>query len=113
VAHITLEQRYQIQALLAAGNNQTEIAKILGKNKSVISRELNCNRLANGKYKPEMAEQFYRCRRKRYRKTSKWQNAELRTVVEQLLRDDKSPEQICGILRNKQCGLTILHEAIY
>ncbi|MEO0075815.1 MAG: helix-turn-helix domain-containing protein, partial [candidate division WOR-3 bacterium] len=62
---ITVEQRYQIQALLTAGKNQTEIAQILGKDKSVISRELKRNRLANGKYKPEIAEQFYRYRRKR------------------------------------------------
>lgn len=113
MAHITVEQRYQIQALLNAGKNQTEIAQILGKDKSVISRELKRNRLANGKYKAEMAEQFYRYRRKRSRKTSKWRNAELRMYVEEQLRDDKSPEQISGILRNEQRGWSISHEAIY
>ena len=113
VAHITVEQRYQIQALLVAGNKQIEIAEILGKNKSVISRELSRNRLVNGKYKPEMAQQFYRHRRKRCRKTSKWHNTELKDYVEQQLREDKSPEQISGIMRNEQRCLVISHEAIY
>lgn len=113
MAHITVEQRYQIQALLTIGKNQIEIAQILGRNKSVISRELSRNRLANGKYKPEMAQQFYRYRRKRCRKTSKWHNAELKHYVEKQLQDDKSPEQISGVMRNEQHGLTISHEAIY
>jgi IS30 family transposase len=113
VAHITVEQRYQIQALLAAGNNQSEIAEILGKNKSVISRELSRNRLANGKYKPEVAQAFYRHRRKQCRKASKWDIAELRDYVEAQLREDKSPEQISGVMhKEKQC-LTVSHEAIY
>ena len=37
-------QRYQIEALLKAGLNQTEIANVLGINKSTISRELRRNR---------------------------------------------------------------------
>lgn len=37
---LTQEQRYQIQALMKAGLNQTEIAVIVGVHKSTISREL-------------------------------------------------------------------------
>jgi transposase, IS30 family len=40
---LTLEQRYKIAAYINAGKNQTEIANILGVNKSTISRELNRN----------------------------------------------------------------------
>ncbi len=36
-------QRYQIEALLKAGHNQSEIAKILGVHRSTISRELKRN----------------------------------------------------------------------
>ena len=36
---LVYEQRYQIQALMKAGHNQTEIAEILGVHKSTISRE--------------------------------------------------------------------------
>lgn len=113
MAHITVEQRYQIQALQAAGNNQSEIAKILGRNKSVLSREFSRNNLDNGKYKPEVAQSFYRHRRKQCRKVSKWLNPELKAYVEDQLREDKSPEQISGIMRKEQCSFTISHEAIY
>jgi len=40
VAPITVEQRYQIQALVVAEHTPTEIAKTIGKCKSVVSREL-------------------------------------------------------------------------
>ena len=44
---LTREERYQISALLKMGHNQTEIAKMLGKDKSTISREIKRN---SGKY---------------------------------------------------------------
>ena len=113
MAHITVEQRYQIQALHIAGNNQSEIAGILERSKSVISREFKRNRLDNGKYKPEIAQAFYQHRRKRCRKNSKWLNPELKAYVEEQLREDKSPEQISGIMRTEQRSCTISHEAIY
>lgn len=113
MAHITVEQRYQIQALLAAGMKQKEIAKILGRDKSVISRELSRNRLNNGKYKPEVAQQYYRHRRKRCRKLNKLQDPELKQYVEDQLREDKSPEQIIGIMRKEEHSSPLSHETIY
>jgi IS30 family transposase len=37
---LTQEERYQIHALLQAGNNQTHIVRILNRHKSTISREI-------------------------------------------------------------------------
>ena len=37
---LTQEERYQIYALMKAGHNQSEIAAVLGRDKSTISREL-------------------------------------------------------------------------
>ena len=113
MAHITVEQRYQIQALLAAGMKQKEIAEILDRDKSVISRELSRNRLNNGKYKPEVAQQYYRHRRKQCRKLSKLQDPKLKQYVEEQLREDKSPEQIIGIMRKEEHSSTLSHETIY
>jgi IS30 family transposase len=113
MAHITVEQRYQIQALLAAEKKPKEIALILGKDKSVISRELSRNRLQNGKYKPEIAQQYYRHRRKQCRKVSKMQIPELKEYVDKQLLEDKSPEQISGIMRKEEHSLSLSHEAIY
>lgn len=40
---LTLEQRYQIYALLKAGHSKTEIAQIIGVHKSTMTRELQRN----------------------------------------------------------------------
>ena len=60
--HITKEQRYTIFILNEQGKSQSEIALILGKDKSVICRELkrNCDQ-RSGKYKHELAHQNTRC----------------------------------------------------
>jgi IS30 family transposase len=113
MAHITVEQRYQIHALLAAGKKQKEIAEILERDKSVICRELRRNRLYNGKYKPEIAQQYYQHRRKQCRKVNKLYDLELKLYVDEKLRDDKSPEQIIGIMRNEKHLKTLSHETIY
>ncbi len=42
-SQLTQEQRYKLEAYLEAGKNQTQIADLLGVNKSTISRELSRN----------------------------------------------------------------------
>ena len=51
---LTREQRYQIYALLKMGHNRTEIAAVIGKHKSTISRELSRNKGQRG-YRPKQA----------------------------------------------------------
>jgi len=84
-------QRYQISALMTAGNNQTEVADIIGVNKATISRELRRNRGGRGE-RPQQAQKFALERRQGKAK------ARLAPVdwskIEGLLRDDWSPEQI-------------------
>ena len=63
------EQRYQIFALMKAGNSQTDIAGIIGVHKSTVSRELRRNRGGRG-YRPKQARKALlssvgRARRKR------------------------------------------------
>jgi len=79
---LTRERRYQIYALLKAGNNQREIGQLIKVHKSTISRELRRNRGLRG-YRPKQAHQFALDRRKkaRYRiKPSTW------IVIEALIR---------------------------
>jgi transposase, IS30 family len=42
-AQLTQEERYQIYALMKAGHTLTEVAELLGRHKSTISRELKRN----------------------------------------------------------------------
>jgi IS30 family transposase len=43
MAHLTLEQRYKIEAYRNAGSRISEIAQLVDKDKSVISREIKRN----------------------------------------------------------------------
>lgn len=46
--HLTREERYQIDALKQAGHKQSEIARVLERSGSTISRELSRNRGQRG-----------------------------------------------------------------
>jgi len=52
--HLSQVERYQIYALMNAGHGQTQIAKLLDRHKSTISRELSRNRGLKG-YRPKQA----------------------------------------------------------
>ncbi|NRA48062.1 MAG: helix-turn-helix domain-containing protein, partial [Phaeodactylibacter sp.] len=43
MAQLTLEQRYKIEAWLEAGKSRGQIAQFIGKDKSVVSREIKRN----------------------------------------------------------------------
>ena len=62
---LTREQRYQIQALMKAGRDQTETTEIIGFHKATISRELRRNRGLRG-YRSKQAHNFSveRCQNK-------------------------------------------------
>ena len=106
---LTREQRYQIYALKKAGHNHTEIAAIIGVHKSTVGREFARNSGRRG-YRPKQADQLAQARklqRVRWRITcEQWKQ------VEQLLRQQWSPEQIAGRFRLE--GQPMLsHERIY
>jgi len=90
---LTEGTRYQIYALLKAGQNQTRIAMIIGCHKSTISRELNRNRGKKGYHSSQaqgLAKRRQRqCHQPRIAEQT-WQ------TVERLLRQDWSPQQITG-----------------
>jgi IS30 family transposase len=46
--HLSQAERYQIYALMKAGHDQTQIAKLLDRHKSTISRELIRNTSSRG-----------------------------------------------------------------
>ena len=106
---LTREERYQISVLKQAGHNQTEIAVMLGRNKSTISRELSRNRGMRG-YQPRQAHRLALERRKA--KVRPRFSGSIWVKVELLIQMDWSPEQISGRLRVEE-GVRISHEHIY
>ena len=99
--HITLEQKYQIEAYFNAGYSQTEISLQLGKDKSIISREYRRNILKSGVYRAKSAQLFYEYARKPGRRKSKLSNEAMLSFVLSELKSEKSPEQITGITEDQ------------
>ena len=63
MSHLTEVQRYKIQALLEQKSTIKTIAEYLGKDKSVISREIKRNRDQRSKrYDAELAQRKYKKR---------------------------------------------------
>ena len=102
--HLSQVERYQIYALMKAGHDQTQIAKVLDRHKSTISRELSRNRGLKG-YRPKQACATATKRSEKSRNAATmppW-------VAEQaacLLKLQWSPEQIAG-------KLPVSHETLY
>lgn len=107
-SQLTQEQRYQIYALKKTKHSLAEIATVIGVHKSSVSRELKRNRGQRG-YRPQQAHELAEDRRQ---KAVSRITVEVWTVVESLLRQDWSPEQISGRLKKEQ-GVRISHEWIY
>jgi IS30 family transposase len=106
---LTQEERYQIYILKKAGYCQTAIGKLLERDKSTISRELRRNRGLKG-YRPQKAHNLALARR--YGKAQPRIGHRVWQLVEVLIRDEWSPEQVVGRVEMEQ-GVSISHEWIY
>jgi len=112
MSHLTEHQRYTISTMLETGYKQSEIAIVIDKDKSVVSRELKRNSdQRNGRYKHDLAHRKYRYRQKSKFKHKRF-TEEVQNDVEELLREDYSPEQVVGTLL-KQGKSTVSTERIY
>ena len=105
---LTREQRYQIYALQKTGHSRSEMAEVIGVHKSTVSRELTRNRGQRG-YRPQQAQSLAMDRRQ---KAIPRIRPETWVLVEKLLRQDWSPEQVSGRLKKEQ-KVCISHEWIY
>ncbi len=106
---LTREERYQISALKTAGHNQVEIAKVLGRHKATVSRELARNRGLRG-YRPKQANAFAENRRQS--KAVHRISSESWARVELLLLEDWSPEQTSNWLQFEE-DIRVSPEWIY
>jgi IS30 family transposase len=106
---LTHEERYQIYILKKAEYSQAQIAELLERDKSTISRELRRNRGLKG-YRPRQAHHLALVRR--YDKVQPRIGNQVWQQVEALIREEWSPEQIVGRLEDEQ-GVSISHEWIY
>lgn len=103
--HLTSEQRYTICVMIQQGYSQKDIALAIGKDKSVVSRELkrNCD-MRSKKYDAVLAQRKYIQRQKNKPKHIRF-TEDVKKMVDEALMKDYSPEQIAGRakIKGKQC----------
>ena len=112
MAHLTLEQRYKIEAYRNAGSRISEIAQLVDKDKSVISREIkrNCDQ-RSGIYKAVLADKKTINRHKiKLKKCTLTVKVEAHILY--YLNQDYSPEQMVGRAKLDQIAM-VSTERIY
>ena len=109
--HLTREQMYTISAMYRQCCTQKMIAQAIGKDKSVVCRELKRNANHKGKYSFEYAQGMADMRKERKKKPRKL-NPYLEKEIVGMIQQDWSPQQIGGRLKldNKPF---VCHETIY
>lgn len=110
--HLTESQRYTIESMLTEGYGKTSIAKVIGVHKSTIGREIKRNKdMKSGKYKHQLAQEKSNTRKLSKVKSIKFDTG-MRSMVEEYLVEDYSPEQIVGVCKSKAITC-VSHERIY
>ena len=97
-SHLSDDERDQIAILRAAGRSMGAIARVLGRAKTTISRELQRNALPSGGYSPLHAAGAYQLRRRREAILER--ESDLRIFVRDRLAEGWTPEQISGWLKS-------------
>ncbi len=109
---ITYAERYTLGLLRQGGLAPAAIARVLGRHRSTIGREVRRNGTPRDDcYRPQLAEWYARGRRSRSRRNRRFSASDW-ARIHALVREDWSPEQIAGRLRLDQ-ELRISHETIY
>lgn len=111
-AQITAAERYTIARLRQYGYPMATIARLLGRHRSTLYREVRRNATHHdGGYRSELADSYARTRRSRSRRNQRLSPADWAQVHVQL-REFWSPEQIAGRFHYER-RLRISHETIY
>lgn len=112
------EDRERIFVLFSSGKSQKEIAVIVGRNKSTISRELQRGGIVSHRkglqYFASQAQRRAEERKKKSRKVAYVRkNPILQRRIEDSIHQGWSPEQIAGFLKYRDKSLYLNPESIY
>jgi len=108
---LTREQRYAIYLGIQEGKTLTGIARLIGVNRSTVSRELRRNSNRYKVYGWRSADEKALERRERTVRNRETGSDTLREARRLLVTEDWSPKQISGYLKKR--GIEISHERIY
>ena len=107
---LTEIERYQIYVMKKAGHRQNEIADLLGRSPSTISRELQRNQGLRG-YRPKQAQRLTVSRRREAHKAIKVTDEVWGWIV-QLIEQELSPQQVIDYL-DRHKNVSLHHETVY
>jgi transposase, IS30 family len=114
--YLSQDERIEMADLHRAGLGIRQIARLIGRAPSTISRELRRNAGKGGGYRPFDAHRRATARRARHHRRRLDTNRELRELVGALLSQRWSPQQIARHLRARfpdEPGMRLCHESIY
>lgn len=111
--HLTIEEREKIQSMMWEKRSIREIAKVIGRSPSSISREITRNIPLKRSYRPRLADERALEKRKSRGRKLRLKNQFIRRYVILYLKDGYSPEQIAGRLTVDHPDESLSHEAIY
>jgi len=119
ISKITYYEREQIELYLKMNKSHRWIGKRLCRNHTDVLREVKRNGGGYLPYRAADAQRIHeaRQRKKNKKKLEKFAYAKVKEFVVKSLREDFSPDQIAGRLKNQPpkelIGLTVSHESIY
>lgn len=119
MTQLTYFERQIIESKLRTDQSHRDIARALGRDRRVIDREVNRNKPSGRPYDARLAERLASEREaNRHRpKLEKRTSRILRQYVIDRLRENLSPEQIVGVLKEQPPselkGVALCHETVY
>jgi len=108
--HLTLEERYHIQAFKKAGYKRNQIAKELGVHPSTITREFKRNSSTIRKiYSAKAANKTATSRRAHASHISNLKmDDKTKKIITDWIKEDWSPEQISATLKRKEISISLV-----
>jgi IS30 family transposase len=116
--HLTVLERFRIKEMLQEQKSYREIGRVLGRAASTISREVKRGGgdQYRSRYKPSQGTRRAWDNRRRPKPLKITSDPQLLAIIQQMLDDKYSPEQVVGRLRREypdQERLHVSHETIY
>ena len=110
--HLTLGQRYKMEALFKAGHKGAFIAKQLKVAPSTVYRELKRNKTKTGKYNASFAQKLSEEKKERFAHNRKFSPSMEIFIRDKLTNQQWSPEQMTGYCKKNNIPM-VSHERIY
>lgn len=115
--HLTLDERRKIERWRQANVSPCRMARILGRHRSTVFRELKRNHFEDDQL-PDVVGYFavaahQECARRRSRKRKLIKHAGLRSLVADRIKNGWTPEQIAGRMRYEGAPRRVCQETIY